>query len=86
MRIGDMDPSPIKPPDPGQRPESSPASPARPEVSAPDQVELSRLSEVLRQAGVDEARIARLREAVQSGNYQVPAAEIAKKILDLHLE
>lgn len=51
--------------------------------SPPDQVQGSAIALSLQP---DTARLERLREAVRTGAYSVPAAEISKRLVDEHLD
>ncbi|MBM3747660.1 MAG: hypothetical protein FJW34_17885 [Acidobacteria bacterium] len=53
--------------------------------TAADRVDLSRLSKALSGEVESDARLEQLREVVASGSYQVPAAELSRRIVDLHL-
>ena len=86
MRVDDVNPAPVNPAA-GAQPSEKPQGIAQePASELDDAVELSRLSEALAEAGTDAARIERLRAAVRSGAYQVPASEVAGKIVDFHKE
>lgn len=50
-----------------------------------DQTDLSRLSQVLTGDVDKEPRLAELRLEVTAGSYQVPAAEVSRRIVDFHL-
>ena len=75
MRIGRVEPVSVEAP--AQKPPES----VRPPEQPSDQVALSRLSEKLIESS-REARIEELREKVQAGTYEVPARELATRIID----
>jgi anti-sigma28 factor (negative regulator of flagellin synthesis) len=50
--------------------------------TASDRVDLSRLSQALSGGVEPEVRVEQLREAVASGSYQVPAAELSRRMVE----
>lgn len=52
---------------------------------SPQARQVSKAKEIARDQSVDEAKIARLQKAIDSGTYKVDAKEIADKLVDEHL-
>ena len=82
MRVGDVKSNPVKAAQTGRRPARAPENAGKGEPT--DLVSLSRLSETLRKGGSNDAKVERLRQAVQTGVYQALADQVARKILDFY--
>lgn len=63
--------------------QDKPSSSVNIEQPAADSVETSGIA---RQLEADPARLERLRQAVRSGTYQVPASELSTRIVNEHLD
>lgn len=86
MRIGDLNPAKVEPAA-GQTAEKLLKEAGQHPIAASDDaVELSRLSEAVAEPGPNQARLEQLRIEVQAGAYQVPAGDLAKKIVEFHEE
>jgi len=87
MRVDQFSVPNLNPADAAQQGQKSPeTNTAAQGGPASDRVDLSRLSQALTGAVEPDARLEQLREAVASGSYQVPAAELSRRIVDLHLQ
>ena len=54
-------------------------------ISAPERADLAETSLIARQLEADPARLEQLRQAIQRGTYNVPAADIAARLIGEHL-
>ncbi len=86
MRIEPSRPPGVQPAETG-KPVDQPVESAPESATGlrPDQVDLSRLSQVLTGEAGQEGRLEQLRLQVEDGSYQVPAAELSQRIVDFHL-
>jgi flagellar biosynthesis anti-sigma factor FlgM len=96
MRIGDGNPAGANPARPREATKGNEAvgqtAPQRPDAGKDarlseadsDAVGLSSLSHALTASSAGTSRIDELRLQVQQGTYEVPAEELAKKIVDFH--
>jgi|GEM_PF-981074 len=84
MRIGDSSWHRVPPTGPAG-PAEKPAEEFRAEDGA-DRVYLSRLSQALLLCGLPPARLEHLRSLVQSDAYEIPAAELSRRIVQFYLD
>jgi anti-sigma28 factor (negative regulator of flagellin synthesis) len=87
MRIEHYQPAQVKSAAPVEPIERLPVGAAEATVGAhADQVSLSRLSRVLSGDGDKDAHLERLRLEVEAGSYSPPADELARRLVEFHLQ
>lgn len=87
MRIQHYQPPQVKSAAPAEPTERLPVGPAEATAGAhADQVSLSRLSRVLSGEGDKDGHLGRLRLEVEAGSYSPPADELARRLVEFHLQ
>jgi len=83
MRIDNLPPSSVRVESSRKPAAEKPGSASL--LSPKDQVDLSRLSAAVTQAGANQPRIEQLRQDVAAGTYQADPLQVSKRIVDEHL-